>query len=365
MLMEGARRVTELAPTKALVAGLRRALGPGSETLVDASTRRRAEYSSDASNYRVVPQVVVFPHDVDDVLAVHATCRELGVPLTSRGAGTSVAGNAIGPGVVLDFSRHLNRVLELDPGSRTAVVQPGVVLDALQAAAAPHGLRFGPDPSTHARCTLGGMIGNDACGSHALAFGRTSDNVVALDVLDGAGRRFGTDAPPTELRYGLTTVAATHLATIRTSFGAFDRQASGYALQHLLPEHNREAADGLSGNRLAGLLTGSEGTLVTLLSATVRLVPAPAATTLVVLGYPDLPAAADATPALLRHRPLASRVSSGGWWSCCGPAGAPPTGCRPVTAPCWWNSAGTRRPRARRRPGLWSPTPPMPSAPWW
>ncbi len=277
----------------------------GTDDAVDGSTRRRAEYSSDASNYRVVPQVVVFPRHVDDVLAVHATCRELGVPLTSRGAGTSVAGNAIGPGVVLDFSRHLNGVLELDPGSRTAAVQPGVVLDALQSAAAPHGLRFGPDPSTHARCTLGGMIGNDACGSHALVFGRTSDNVLALDVLDGTGRRFGTDAPPTDLLDGLTTVAATHLATIRTSFGTFDRQASGYALQHLLPERNREAASGLSGKRLAGLLTGSEGTLVTLLSATVRLVQAPAVTTLVVLGYPDLAAAADATPALLRHRPLA------------------------------------------------------------
>src|SRR5690606_2136697 len=157
---------------------------------VDDSTRRRAEYSSDASNYRVGPEVVAFPRTVEDVLAAVEICRQTGTPLTTRGAGTSVAGNAIGPGVVLDLSRHLHRVVRVDPERRTAVVEPGAVLDDLQRAAAPFGLRFGPDPSTHARCTVGGMIGNNACGARALRYGRTADNVVALDVVDGTGRRF-------------------------------------------------------------------------------------------------------------------------------------------------------------------------------
>ncbi|HEX7806178.1 MAG TPA: FAD-binding oxidoreductase, partial [Cellulomonas sp.] len=150
----------ENAPTADLVEGLRAAVR-GS---VDDSSRRRAEYSTDASNYRVVPQVVVFPRDTDDVLAALEVAREAGVPVTSRGGGTSVAGNAIGTGVVLDLSRHVNRVLEIDPEARTARVEPGVILTDLQKAAAPHGLRFGPDPSTQARATLGGMIGNNACG---------------------------------------------------------------------------------------------------------------------------------------------------------------------------------------------------------
>ncbi|WP_341830238.1 FAD-binding oxidoreductase [Trueperella pyogenes] len=157
---------------------------------VDASVRARAEYSTDASNYRVPPQVVVFPKNDDDVAAVLEICRERGVALTSRGGGTSVAGNAVGPGVVLDFSRHMNKILEIDPVARTARVQPGVVMSDLQAAAAVHGLRFGPDPSTQNRATLGGMIGNNACGPHAVAWGRTADNVLALECIDGAGRAF-------------------------------------------------------------------------------------------------------------------------------------------------------------------------------
>ena len=136
---------------------------------VDDSTRRRAEYSTDASNYRVVPDVVVFPRSDEDVAAVLEVGRTHNLPVTARGAGTSVAGNAIGSGLVLDFSRHLDRIVALDPDRRTAVVQPGVVLSALQRAAAAHGLRFGPDPSTQDRCTLGGMIGNNACGPRAVA----------------------------------------------------------------------------------------------------------------------------------------------------------------------------------------------------
>lgn len=265
---------------------------------VDDSARRRAEYSTDASNYRVVPQVVVFPRDTDDVLAALSVARETGTPLTSRGGGTSVAGNAVGTGVVLDFSRHVNRVLEIDPEARTARVEPGVVMSHLQRAAAPHGLRFGPDPSTQARATLGGMIGNNACGPRAVAFGRTADNVVDLDVVDGTGRRFTARAGAGALDVvpGLDALVRAHLDVVRTELGRFRRQVSGYSLEHLVPEH---------GTDLAKMLVGTEGTLVTLLGATVNLVPVPSAPVLVVLGYPDMPSAADAVPALLGHAPLA------------------------------------------------------------
>ena len=165
---------------------------------IDTATRRRAEYSSDASNYRVVPAVVAFPRHTDEIAAALEVCRRLGVPLVPRGGGTSIAGNALSTGVVLDLSRHLNRVVEIDPQARTAVAEPGTVLDSITATAAPYGLRFGPDPSTHSRATIGGAIGNNACGSRALRYGRTADNVVALDVITGAGtrmvaRRYGRD----------------------------------------------------------------------------------------------------------------------------------------------------------------------------
>jgi len=267
-----------------LLERLRAVLGPA----VDASARRRAEYSSDASNYRVVPRAVVFPRSADDVLAAAAVCRELAVPLTVRGGGTSIAGNSVGPGVVLDLSRHLNQVVSIDPDTRTAVVQPGVVLDQLQRAAGRHGLRFGPDPSTHSRCTVGGMIGNNSCGAHAMAYGTTAANVVALDALDGAGRRLqigtGHEAVP-----GLAAFAAERVAPISHEFGRFRRQVSGYSLEHLLPSGN--------GN-LARALAGTEGTCCIVLAATVSLVPVPAATALCVLGYPDMPAAADDAPCL-------------------------------------------------------------------
>jgi len=265
---------------------------------VDASARRRAEYSSDASNYRVVPQVVVMPRDVDDALAALDVARRLGVPVTSRGAGTSVAGNAVGPGVVIDWSRHVGRILDLDVDAGTARVEPGVVMAALQQAAAPHGLRFGPDPSTWTRATLGGMIGNNACGPHAVAFGRTADNVLALDVLDGRGRRFtaGSGAGALAPVPGLDALVTAHLSTIRTTLGRFGRQVSGYSLEHLLPERGAD---------LAKALVGTEGTVATVLGATLRLVPISPAPVLVVLGYPDMATAADAVPALLAHRPLA------------------------------------------------------------
>jgi len=265
---------------------------------VDDSTRRRAEYSTDASNYRVPPRVVVSPRDPDDAVAALEVARRLGVPVTARGAGTSVAGNSIGPGLVLDFSRHMNRIVALDPESRTAVVQPGVVMSSLQTAAAPHGLRFGPDPSTQNRATLGGMIGNNACGPHAVAYGRTADNVTSLDVVDGEGRRFiaGAGAAALDVVPGLERLIRAEMATVRTALGRFGRQVSGYSLEHLLPER---------GQHLAKMLVGSEGTLATILQATVNLVAAPTAPVVIALGYPDMPAAADAVPLVLAHRPLA------------------------------------------------------------
>jgi FAD/FMN-containing dehydrogenase/Fe-S oxidoreductase len=273
---------------------------------VDTASRRRAEYSSDASNYRVVPEVVVFPRHADEILAALAVCRELGVPLTPRGGGTSIAGNALSTGVVLDASRHLNRVIEVDPDSRTAVVEPGAVLDHITAAAAPHGLRFGPDPSTHARATIGGSIGNNACGARALRYGRTADNVVALDVVTGTGirftaRRYGRDGmpeggPEAGLLSALAAVIGERLAMVRTEFGRFPRQVSGYSLEHLLPEN---------GTDLAKFLAGTEGTLALTLRATVRLVAAPRATAMAVLGYADMAEAAAAVPAILPHEPVA------------------------------------------------------------
>ncbi|MCG2802163.1 MAG: FAD-binding oxidoreductase [Cellulomonas sp.] len=252
--------------------------------------------STDASNYRVVPQVVVAPLDTDDLLAALAVARDAGVPVTARGGGTSVAGNAIGPGVVLDLARHLHRIDGLDPQARTARVQPGVVMATLQQAAAPHGLRFGPDPSTWTRATLGGMIGNNACGPHAIAYGRTADNVIELDVVDGTGRRFTAGAGDLSAVSGLDALVRDNLDLLRTELGRFGRQVSGYSLEHLLPER---------GTDLAKALVGTEGTVVTVLGATLRLVEQAPAPVLVVLGYPDMAAAADAVPALLPHAPLA------------------------------------------------------------
>ena len=180
-------------PDRALVEALRRA---GLDD-VDDSGLARALYSSDASLYRVLPRAVVRPRHPDEILATLETCRTLGVPLTARGAGTSIAGNAVGSGVVLDTSRYLSRVVAVDVEARTATVEPGVVQAALQKVVQPHGLRFGPDPSTHNRCTVGGMIGNNACGSRALGYGRTSDNVVGLDVVTGGGVRLRLDGAET------------------------------------------------------------------------------------------------------------------------------------------------------------------------
>src|SRR4051812_18275221 len=220
-------------------------------TDVDDSGLARALYSSDASLYRVLPRAVVRPRHTDEIAAVLEVCRTLGVQLTARGAGTSIAGNAVGAGVVVDTSRHLHRVLGIDAEARTATVEPGLVQAALQTAARPHGLRFGPDPSTHNRCTIGGMIGNNACGSRALGYGRTADNVVGLDVVTGGGTRLRLD-PWTTRGNGvlgdLQRLVGTELATIRTELGRFGRQGSGYSLEHLLPERGFDVARALVGS---------------------------------------------------------------------------------------------------------------------
>ena len=266
---------------------------------VDASVGTRARYSSDAGLTRIPPLAVAFPRTPEQALAAFELARAHGVPLTARGGGTSCASNAIGPGLVLDFSRHMNRVLSIDPEARTATVEPGCVGSTLQAAAAKHGLRFGPDPSSQNRATIAGMVANNACGPHATAWGRTSDNIVALDCVDGRGRRFtATTSHDSALRDvpGLASLIDSHLAPIRTQLGRFKRQVSGYSLEHLTPE---------GGRNLAAMLTGTEGTLVLILSVTVRLVPLPDAPVLAALGYRSMIEAADDVPALLAHSPLA------------------------------------------------------------
>lgn len=273
----------------------------------------RAVYATDSSNYRIPPKLIACPLDQDDLRILLQAARDCRVAVTARGAGTSCAGNAIGPGVVIDYSRHLNRIIKINPEKRYAIVEPGVVQSQLQQAAAEYGLRFGPDPSTSSRCTIGGMIGNNACGPHATAYGRTSDNVLELRLIDGLGREIIAGQTPQnaglaplqdsssqseEIKQipGLKSLVEANLATIRTEFGRFGRQVSGYSLEHLLPEN---------GCALAPFLTGTEGTLGVLTQATVRLVPLPKAPVLVALGFPNMIAAAAAVPKILPLKPLA------------------------------------------------------------
>ncbi|ORA31201.1 FAD-binding and (Fe-S)-binding domain-containing protein [Mycobacterium aquaticum] len=278
-------------------AGLASLLGRAGVRDVAADDTTRALYTSDASLYRVLPLVVVRPHDDAEVEAVLTVCRGEGVPLTSRGGGTSIAGNAIGTGVILDFSRHMNQVLDIDAESRSAVVQPGVIQADLQRRAAALGLRYGPDPSSFTRATIGGMIGNNACGSRALGYGRTSDNLLRVRGFTGSGARLDTAVTgegPTMA--ALREVTAAHLGTIRTELGTFGRQVSGYALEHLAPER---------GFDVTRMMAGSEGTLAVLTEATVGLVIDPVHAVLVVLGYDDIATAGDAAPGVLAFSPTA------------------------------------------------------------
>ncbi|MFF8935667.1 FAD-binding and (Fe-S)-binding domain-containing protein [Streptomyces paradoxus] len=288
-------RLAETAP------GLRVETGPGSTGL----------YAYDASNYRVPPRAVVFPRSADDVVAVLRACRATGIPVTARGGGTSMAGNAVGPGVVLDFSRYLNRILDIDPEARTARVEAGVILDALRSATALHGLTFGPDPSSHSRCTIGGMIGNDACGNRSVRHGRTSGHIEALEIVTADGvravaDRSGLRAADPEDRDAVQRVAGLeadlrrlidgNLASVRTELGRIPRQVSGYQLHHLLPEN---------GFDMARALVGTEGSCAVVTAATVRLVATAQASTLLTLGYDDVVDAAEDVPEILRWDPTA------------------------------------------------------------
>ncbi|MFF0087170.1 FAD-binding and (Fe-S)-binding domain-containing protein [Streptomyces canus] len=290
-----AARLAETAP------GLRVETGPGPTGL----------YAYDASNYRVSPRAVVFPRSADDVVAVLRACRETHVPVTARGGGTSMAGNAIGPGVVLDFSRYMNRILDIDPVARTARVEAGVILDALRSATALHGLTFGPDPSSHSRCTLGGMIGNDACGNRSVRHGRTSGHIEALEIVTADGVRAVTDrnglraADPDDtdavrrvarLEADVRRLIDANLASIRTELGRVPRQVSGYQLHHLLPER---------GFDMARAMVGTEGSCAVVTAATVRLVATAEASTLLTLGYDDVVDAAEDVPEILRWNPTA------------------------------------------------------------
>ena len=277
---------------RALAADLRRAIA--GEARFDAGSR--ALYATDGSNYRQVPIGVVVPRTIDDVIATVETCRGHGVPILSRGGGTSLAGQCCNVAVVIDWSKHLNRIIEVDPEASVARVQPGVILDSLRREAERHHLTFAPDPSTHDHCTLGGMIGNNSCGVHSQMGGRTSENVIALDVLTYDGVRFVAEegsvrgGPVAAFGTRLDELQARYADLIRLRYPKIPRRISGYNLDDLLPEN---------GPNLARALTGTESTCVTMLEATVRLVPSPPVRSLLVMGYPDVFAAADAVPEIL------------------------------------------------------------------
>jgi FAD/FMN-containing dehydrogenase/Fe-S oxidoreductase len=275
----------------------------------------RAAYSTDASNYRQVPIGVVLPRTLADVVTTVEICRRHGAPITSRGGGTSLAGQACNVAVVIDFSKYMNRVLEIDPAARVARVEPGCNLDVLRAAARAHGLTYGPDPATHSRNTLGGMIGNNSCGVHSVMaqlFGPgplTRHQVRALDVLTYDGERFSVGPTPPheidrivaaggrrgEIYAGLRRLRDRHADEIRSRYPHIPRRVSGYNLDALLEENQFDVAQAL---------VGTEGTCVVVLAATVTLIEAKPARSLLVLGYPDVYAAADHVTEVMRHQPV-------------------------------------------------------------
>ncbi|MBV8273903.1 MAG: FAD-binding oxidoreductase, partial [Verrucomicrobia bacterium] len=276
----------------------------------------RALYSTDSSNYRQPPIGVVLPRDNEDVEKTVALCRKYGVPITSRGGGTSLAGQCCNVSVIIDFSKYMHHLIELDPARKLARVQPGMIYDDLNRAAAKHKLAFGPDPSTHSHCTIGGMVGNNSCGLHSMMASfagtgaRTSDNLHELEILtyDGLRMRVG-QTPDLELsqiirgggRHGeiyeqMRALRDRHADLIRERYPKISRRVSGYNLDDLLPE---------KGFHVARALTGSEGTCVTVLEATVHLIYSPPIRSLVALGYSDVYTAADQVPEILQFKPVA------------------------------------------------------------
>jgi len=289
-----------------LAAELRRQIG--GEVRFDAGSR--ALYATDSSNYRQVPIGVVIPKDVDDVIKTVAICRRYGAPLLARGGGTSLAGQCCNVAVVIDMSKYMNKVIEIDPEKRLAQVQPGTILDDLRYAAEQFHLTFGPDPSTHSYCTLGGMIGNDSCGTHSVMAGKTVDNIEELEVLtyDGLRMRVGKTSDEEleriieeggrrgEIYASLKALRDNYANLIRERYPNIPRRVSGYNLDQLLPEN---------GFHIARALVGTENTCVTVLEATVRLVKSPPARALLVLGYPDIYRASEHLMEILAHEPIA------------------------------------------------------------
>ena len=269
----------------------------------------RALYATDGSNYRQVPIGVVIPRDVDDVIATVALAREYGAPILCRGGGTSLAGQCCNVAVVLDFSKYMNKIIEIDPARRIARVQPGVVLDNLRNAAEKHHLTFGPDPATHDRCTLGGMIGNNSCGAHSVMAGKTDDNIDELDILayDGLRMKVGptndtefdkiiaAGSRRGEIYAGLRKLRETYSDLIKQRYPNIPRRVSGYNLNYLLSEN---------GINVARALVGSEGTCVTVLEATCRLVESPPERVLLLIAYPDIFECADRVPEIMSHKPI-------------------------------------------------------------
>lgn len=269
----------------------------------------RALYATDGSSYRQIPIGVVLPKDDADVVATVAACQRHDVPLLPRGGGTSLAGQCCNVAVVLDMSKYMNSIIAIDPQKKLARVQPGIILDHLRNAAERHHLTFGPDPATHSRCTLGGMIGNNSCGVHSVMAGMTSENIEELEILtyDGLRLRVGATSDKQlsriideggrrgEIYAGLKSLRDKYADLIHERFPQLPRRVSGYALDQLLPEN---------GFNVARALVGTEGTCVTVLEATTRLVSSPPVRSLLVLGYADAYHAADHVPEVLADKPI-------------------------------------------------------------
>ncbi|MBV9948644.1 MAG: FAD-binding oxidoreductase, partial [Myxococcales bacterium] len=306
-LMKRAAPAVAVDPTK-----LERALRAAVRGEVRFDSGSRGMYAHDASNYRRVPIAVVVPETNDDVVAAVAVCRAFGVPVVSRGGGTSLAGQTVNEAVVLDFSKKLNRVIRVDPEARRARVELGLVCDDLVARVKPFGITWGPKPATHSRCCFGGMLANNCGGMHAQMNGTAVDNVEELDVLlyDGTRMRLGwmderalRDRAARHDREGLIlsrlrSLRERYADRIRAGYPQIPRRVSGYNLDQLLP-----GPDGRF--NLARVVVGSEGTLVTMLEAEIELLDDPPFHAVVVLGYPDVFIAADAVPSFLDLRPLA------------------------------------------------------------